>query len=186
MCRTLVVLRRTLAACVILVIGGCSGGSSPSDAVFNDADVEFVQGMIPHHEQAIVMADMVKRGYVSDAVADLADGIRAAQTPEINVMRDLLAEWGKEEDSHAMHMSDDHSMHGMMSQNDLDALDMMSGPEFERMWLEMMIEHHEGAVTMSQQVLSDGRDPRVQALADAIIAAQRDEISRMKALLGSS
>jgi uncharacterized protein (DUF305 family) len=179
-------MRRTLAACVILVISGCSGASSSSDAVFNDADVEFVQGMIPHHDQAIVMADMVKRGDVSDAVADLADGIRAAQTPEINVMRDLLAEWGKEEDSHAMHMSGDHSMHGMMSQNDLDALDMMSGAEFERMWLAMMIEHHEGAVTMSQQVLSDGRDPRVQALADAIIAAQRDEISRMKALLSSS
>jgi len=189
MCRTVVVIKRTLAALATVVLVGCSGGgesgNNDDSAPFNDADLTFVQEMIPHHEQAIQMADMFSRDEVSVSTADLAGEIRAAQAPEIADMRALLAEWGEEEDPHAMHKMDDHSMHGMMTDDDFDSLDAATGVDFERMWLRMMIEHHEGAITMSEKVLADGKHPRVRELAEAIIAAQRDEIARMNTLLGS-
>lgn len=189
MCRTVVVMKRTVAVFATILLVGCSGGAdsglSNDSSDFNEADIEFVQGMIPHHEQAVMMADMVVRGEVTVELADLADEIRAAQAPEIEDMRALLAEWGKEEDPHAMHKMDDHSMHGMMTNDDLDALDAATGITFEQMWLRMMIEHHEGAITMSEQVLAGGKHPRVRELAEAIIAAQRDEIARMNTLLGT-
>ena len=189
MCRTVVVMKRTLAALAAVLLLGCAGGgetaTSDDTSEFNDADLEFVQGMIPHHEQAIQMADMVSRETSQSGTADLADEIRAAQAPEIADMRALLAEWGQEEDPHAMHKMDDHSMHGMMTDDDFEALGSASGVDFDRMWLQMMIEHHEGAITMSEKVLAGGKHPRVRELAEAIIAVQRDEISRMNTLLGS-
>ena len=189
MCRTVVVIKRTLAALATVVLVGCSGGgysgNNDDSAPFNDADVRFVQGMIPHHEQAIQMADMMSTDKASASTNDLAGEIRAAQAPEIADMRALLAEWGKEADPHAMHKMDDHSMHGMMTDDDFDSLDAATAFDFERMWLQMMIEHHEGAITMSEKVLADGKHPRVRELAEAIIAAQRDEIARMNTLLGS-
>jgi len=189
MCSTVVVVKRNLAALAAVLLVGCSGsgasGTSDDTGEFNDADLEFVQGMIPHHEQAIQMADMVLRDEVTVSTADLAAEIRAAQAPEIADMRALLAEWGEEEDPHAMHEMDDHSMHGMMTDDDFNSLDAATGVDFERMWLQMMIGHHEGAITMSEKLLADGKHPRVRELAEAIIAAQRDEIARMNTLLGS-
>ena len=82
-----------------------------------------------------------------------------------------------------MHMMADASMHGMMTQDDYRALESAVGVAFERMWLEMMIEHHQGAVQMSEVVLADGKHPVVRELATAIASVQRDEISRMTALL---
>lgn len=182
-------MKRTLVAFATVLLVGCSGGgetdTSGDTGEFNDADLEFVQGMIPHHEEAIQMADMVARETSQSGTVDLADEIRAAQAPEIADMRALLAEWGKKEDPHAMHNMDDHSMSGMMTEEDFDALGSASGIDFDRMWLQMMIEHHEGAITMSERVLADGKHPRVRELAEAIIAVQRDEISRMNTLLGS-
>jgi uncharacterized protein (DUF305 family) len=184
-CRTVVAMKRTLATLALVAVVGCSGGDTATSDTFNRADVEFVQGMIPHHEDAVRMANMVVRGEVSDDLADLADAIRAAQEPEIAEMRALLAEWGVEEDPHAGHMSGDSSMHGMMSSDDYAALGSASGADFERMWYEMMIEHHQGAIDMADTVVADGKHPRVRELAKAIITAQRDEISRMRDLLDS-
>jgi len=188
MCRTVVVIKRTLAALATVVLVGCSGGgesgNNDDSAPFNDADLTFVQEMIPHHEQAIQMADMMSTDKASASTNDLAGEIRAAQAPEIADMRALLAEWGEKEDPHAVHKMDDHSMHGMMTDEELNSLDAAMGVDFERMWLQMMIEHHEGAITMSGKVLADGKHPRVRELAEAIIAAQRDEIVRMNTLLG--
>ena len=185
MCRTVVFMKRTLAAFALVLAIGCSGDAMTSGGsdLFNEADVEFVQGMIPHHEDAIRMADMVTSSAVSAATADLVSDIRAAQEPEIAQLRGLLSQWGVEENPHAMHMMDDASMHGMMTQDDYRALESAVGVVFERMWLEMMIEHHQGAVQMSEVVLADGKHPVVRELATAIAAVQRDEISRMTALL---
>jgi len=180
---------RNVAVLAAVLLVGCSGGgasgTSDDTGEFNDADLEFVQAMIPHHEQAIQMADMMSTDKASASTNELAGEIRAAQAPEIADMRALLAEWGEEEDPHAMHKMDDHSMHGMMTDDDFDALSATAGVDFERMWLQMMIEHHEGAIIMSEKVLGDGKHPRVRELAEAIIAAQRDEIARMNTLLGS-
>jgi uncharacterized protein (DUF305 family) len=85
-----------------------------------------------------------------------------------------------------MHRSGDHSsMMGMLSDDQLDALAALSGVEFDQMWLEFMIMHHEGAVVMAEAVLADGVDEEVRALATAIITAQQTEISEMRALLNA-
>ncbi len=182
-------MRRTLLLCAALALVGCSGddaNTAPGAALtdsHNESDVEFVQGMIPHHEQAVQMADMVVAGMVTTELAALADRVRAAQQPEIDLMMSWLAEWGLERDPHAGHMMG--SEHGMMSDDDMAALDAAEGAEFERMWLDMMIKHHEGAVAMANDVLAAGVDPRVAALAEAVVEAQTAEIALMRQMLAA-
>lgn len=193
-CRTVFVMRRTLLLCAALAVAGCSGSdantsqSAASSDSHNESDVEFVQGMIPHHEQAVQMADMVVgsmvvAGEVSAELAALADQVRAAQQPEIDLMLSWLAGWGLERDPHAGHMMG--SEHGMMSEDDMAGLGAANGAEFERMWLGMMIKHHEGAVAMAKDVLAAGSDPRVAALAEAVMEAQTAEITLMRQMLAA-
>lgn len=202
MCRTVVVMKRRLLVLTTVVAMGCislaacSGGdradsdssisdNANSDATWNDADVKFVQGMIPHHEQAVEMSDMMVGRTVSNATAVLAEQIRAAQTAEVSLMQGFIAEWGVELDPHAGH-SGDHSMgEGMMSDEQLDELSSTDGVDFERMWLTLMLEHHKGAIVMASAVMADGAEPRVRALAEAIITAQQAEIAQIEALLAS-
>ena len=186
-------MRRLLSIFAVAVVVGCSAGStdsvSDSQAAWNDADVKFVTGMIPHHEQALEMADLVAGKSVSMDVAMLADAIRAAQGPEITEMQGFLTEWGTTADPHAGHgggESSTHSGHGMMTKDDLSALAAATGPAFEQMWVTMMIAHHEGAVMMAREVLTAGKEPRVQALAQTVIASQTAEIAQMRALLTTS
>jgi uncharacterized protein (DUF305 family) len=180
------VLTAAVLAVSVLAVSACAGDddaaivAGAADMV-DAADVKFAQMMIPHHEQAVEMARMAARDGVSDDVAALAAAIRDAQQPEIDLMTAWLAEWGTEPDEHAGHMG--HDMAGMMSQDGMTALDAATGAEFERLWLQMMIEHHRGAVTMAQQVLADGSDARVLDLARAIIAAQQREIDQMTQML---
>ena len=87
-----------------------------------------------------------------------------------------------------MVLSEGHDMaemEGMMSAEQMDALMIATGPEFDQMWLEMMIAHHEGAISQSETVKADGSNPDVLLLADQIITAQQGEITEMQALLGS-
>lgn len=159
---------------------------APAGAVvLNDADIVFAQGMIAHHEQAIEMAEIAldpNRG-ASPEVLDLAMRIKAAQDPEVDQMKAWLIAAGAPV---TMDSSDGHdmsSMEGMMSAEQMDSMAMMSGAEFDRMWLEMMIEHHMGAISQSETVKAEGSNPGVLALADRIITAQQAEITEMEALL---
>lgn len=188
-CRTVSVMRRTLVLLMSVVLVGCGGasvqsaGEVPDGAEFNEADLEFLAGMIPHHEQAIVMAEMVSSVEVSVEVAKLADEVRMSQTPEITVMRSLISDWGLQIDTHSGHDSGEHSDHGMMSPEDLDTLADSAGADFERRWLTMMIEHHEGALAMAREVLTTGKAPAVRELATSIVALQTAEIGQMQRLL---
>jgi uncharacterized protein (DUF305 family) len=180
------VLTAAVLAVSVLAASSCAGNDDTTNVagaadMVDAADVKFAQMMIPHHAQAVEMARMAARDGVSDDVAALAAAIRDAQQPEIDLMTAWLAEWGAEPDPHAAHMG--HDMAGMMSQDDMAALDAATGADFERMWLQMMVEHHRGAVTMAQQVLADGSDARVLDLARAIIAAQQREIDQMTQML---
>ena len=186
-------------ASAVVILVGC-GSSTPSTtsetsaaptatdvdgSSMNSAEIEFAQGMIAHHEQAIEMAEIALDPAVEAgaAVTDLATRIMAAQDPEIDLMTDWLTSVGA---SLTMDMSDGHdmsSMEGMMSAEEMDALAVATGQEFDRLWLEMMIEHHEGAVTQSETVLADASNAEVIALAESVITTQRTEIEEMQALL---
>jgi uncharacterized protein (DUF305 family) len=157
------------------------------DAAFNAADVMFAQGMIPHHQQAIEMADMALDPEVGAgaAVVDLAARIKAGQDPEIAQMTTWLKDWGQ---PIATDTSDGHMMDGidgMLSADEMKDLATRRGDEFDTSWMEGMIRHHEGAITMAEDVAANGKQPEVKALAEQIVAAQRAEIDEMRAQLGS-
>lgn len=149
-------------------------GSSVSDDR-NQSDLMFVMMMIPHHEDAIEMSDLLlaKDGIPADVRA-MAEQIKAAQQPEIELMQSWLDDWGV------------GNMDGMghgMSAGDLDALEDASGEAAADLFLEQMIEHHEGAIIMAQQAIDYGRNPDVRALCESIIASQTAEIVTMRQLL---
>ena len=160
--------------------GGASGG-----AKFNAADVAFAQGMIPHHQQAIEMAALAADRAESAEVKKLAEGIEAAQGPEIDQLTGWLESWGKKVPSSSMdHGSMGGGMSGMMDSEDMAMLEESSGAAFDMMFVEMMIQHHEGAIEMARVEQARGKNPAAVALAKKVEADQEAEISRMKDLLG--
>lgn len=141
--------------------------------------------MIPHHEQAVVMSQMVTKNQVSSGVADLAAKISQDQAGEIQQMQGFLVEWDVKLDSHAGHSMTGDMKRGMMTKEDLDILKNSSGADFEKMWLTMMLAHHDGAVTMATTVIDDGKDLRVKTLAENIVKTQQEEIILIRSLLGT-
>ncbi len=188
------------AALLVAGLAACSNDDNSdadadvtSDTSHNDADVAFAQEMIPHHAQAIEMSELVPDRAESPEVQALAEDIEAAQQPEIDLMSDMLVGWDEDvpdiegsdgegsDGGHEGHGADD--MPGMMSHDEMAELDAATGADFDRMWLTMMIEHHEGAITMSEDVLADGTDTDVGHLAEEIIDVQQAEIDQMQGLL---
>ena len=162
--------------------------SSVAGAVtLNAADIEFAQGMIAHHEQAIEMAEIALDPNVgaSAAVLDLATRIKGAQDPEVELMTGWLTAAGEPVAMDASEGHDMSSMEGMMTAEQMDSMAAMTGADFDQMWLEMMIAHHEGAISQSQTVKANGSNADVLVLADQIITAQQAEITEMQALLQS-
>ena len=185
-----------LALVAALAVTGCGNaangsGSNSASGRFNDADVRFAQSMIPHHEQAVVMAKMAESHAASADVRDLAARIEAAQGPEIRMMSRWLRAWGEDVPAGGGmggmggmdHGSD--GMPGMMGDDDMMSLDSVSGAGFDRMFLTMMIEHHEGAIEMAKTEQSDGKHPDAIDLAEKIEADQTAEIAVMQDLLKS-
>jgi uncharacterized protein (DUF305 family) len=158
-----------------------SSTSAGEDAAFNDADVTFARGMIPHHEQAIEMAQMAEERAQDPRVLDLAGRIEAAQQPEIETLTGWLEDWGAE-DGGTDHGGTDHGS-GMMSDEDMSALTAATGTEFDRLFLEQMIEHHTGAVEMAETESADGHHPEALDMAETIRDTQQAEIAEMRQLL---
>ncbi|MFD7996234.1 DUF305 domain-containing protein [Streptomyces mexicanus] len=166
----------------------------------NAQDVSFAQQMIPHHRQAVAMADLAPTRAKSQQVKDLAARIRKAQDPEITTMTGWLRAWGAQvPDADATGMADmpgmpgmDHSgaghsaspMPGMMSDSEMSGLEKLSGDAFDRAFLRMMVGHHEGALTMARTEQADGAYGPARAMAKSIVASQSAEITEMKKMLG--
>ena len=183
--RTLAVV--TLVGLVALVTAGCGSDDDNAEsgaAGHNQADVTFAQGMVPHHEQAIEMSDLALQKAGSAKVKDLATRIKAAQGPEIDQMKRWLEDWGASTDGgHDMaHMG---MGAGMLSDADMKDLGAASGAAFDKLFLEGMIRHHEGAVKMADDELQDGRSPAAKQLAQRIKDTQNAEIAEMKSMLGA-
>lgn len=187
-------LALSLVGCVTVNTGGSNGpGGMPMgdlpDGV-NQADAMFTMMMIPHHEQAIEMSElMLGRDDIDPEIVELAEEIIAAQDPEIELMEQWLDEWGVPSMPGAGAGGGGHGGHGdggpggMMSDDDLDAIEDAEGDEAERLYLEGMIEHHEGAIDMAQDVLDDGESTDVAELAETIIETQQVEIDLMRDLV---
>lgn len=167
---------------------GDMAGAGSTVAPANDGDVAFAQLMIPHHQQAVVMADMALAHGVTGDVLTLANQIKAAQGPEIEVMTSWLSAWGApmemvEADGHDGMDMGGMSSEGMMSDADMMNLDQAEGIDFDTMWMQMMIQHHEGAIAMANQVLTTTENADVRALAEAVVTGQTAEIATMQNLL---
>ncbi|CAL9657567.1 hypothetical protein SUDANB105_06866 [Streptomyces sp. enrichment culture] len=168
-----------------------TAGDNPAPGAFNDADVTFAQAMIPHHEQALAMSKLAN-GRASDAeIKTLATDIEKAQDPEIRTMKSWLDAWGKPESAEESMPGMDHGaggmdhsqMSGMMSDEDMKKLEAAKGTEFDRMFAEMMIEHHKGAITMAEDEQKNGRDATAKKLAADVVEAQSAEVEKFEKIL---
>ena len=177
-------------------------GASPAPvSAHNQADVMFAHMMIPHHQQAIQMSDLIfaKQG-IDPRVVDLATKIKAAQGPEIATMQGWLNQWGMPGMNGGMHgsmmpsmpemgdmpgMDDMPGMAGMMSPADMQALRNAQGVAASKLFLTQMIEHHRGAITMAQNEIKNGQIPDAVTLAKSIATSQQKEIDTMNQILGT-
>ncbi|QNE13854.1 DUF305 domain-containing protein [Pseudarthrobacter sp. NBSH8] len=201
MTKNLTISATVLAAA--LTLAGCSAGTgtagssmpsmdhgsssmpataAPLDTVTpNAADIMFVQGMIPHHSQAVEMSDIIlQKPDIDPQVTALATKIKAAQAPEISTMTGWLKTWNEPEQ-----MAPGHEMTGMMGEGDLDELRAAEGTEAAKLFLTQMVVHHQGAVMMAQTEEAQGRNADALALSKNIITSQQAEIEEMQILLGS-
>ena len=172
----------------------------------NQADVTFAQQMIPHHAQAVAMSQHAAQQAASAQVKDLAKRIEAAQQPEIDRMTAWLRSWNAQVpsttdsgmpgmdhggmssgmpgmDHGGMSPGTGPGMPGMMSDEQMQQLGQARGAVFDRMFLQMMVDHHEGAISMAQSELRNGHNADAKALAQDIITAQQREITEMRDLL---
>lgn len=204
------------AAATALLVAGCAGSSaashdghddragaahsapasttsaSPStSAAHSDVDAAFARDMVVHHEGALDMAELAVERASTPEVRALAERVRAAQQPEIDLMQGWLAAWGEDPaggeqesqhgDQHGGHGTDPSSMG--MSEQDAAALEAATGTAFDRLFLQQMTVHHEGAVEMAREEQVSGSDPQARALAQRIEADQTAEVAEMAALL---
>lgn len=165
------------------VLPGAEAAERRTPSPTSPADVEFVEGMIPHHRQALEMAALAPGRAVDPQVIAMADRISAAQGPEIAVYEAWLA--GQDEalrgHGHGGHADGEHP--GMATPAQLDELRAATGPAFDRLFLQLMITHHEGALEMADAVRVGGTDVLVSQMADDVTVTQSAEIDRMRGLL---
>ena len=162
-----------LAAVSLILLAGCAT-SEEANSGFSPSDINFAEMMIPHHEQAIEMSDIAFKNTTNTEVLQLAQEIKDAQASEI----DLMKSWpGVKESTHAGHMMD-----GMLSEDELSALRNARDAEFDRLFLQGMIKHHQGAIEMALDV-KDSESKVVADLSAATIKQQEIEIAAMNELL---
>ncbi|RJT96607.1 DUF305 domain-containing protein [Arthrobacter frigidicola] len=178
--------------------GTAASASTAQEATteHNMADVMFAQMMIPHHQQAVEMSEMMlAKDGISAEVTDLATRIKDAQGPEIETMTGWLEAWGEPTepkggaeghdmgDMGGQGGGDSGSMGGMISEDQMADLDYAEGAEASRLFLESMTAHHECAIQMARKQIDNGQNAEVIALADTIVETQEAEIQEMQALL---
>jgi len=185
------------AAAAIVVLAGCANDSGtsriprehgsantsagPSASAFNDTDILFVQVMLPHHDQAVSMSDLLlaKRG-VHPEVAALARQIKDAQQAEIDTMNGWFEAMGRPQREGGTHHG---GLDGMLDENQMQQLDQANSDDGQRLFLEGMIKHHAGAIEMANKEITAGQHPGAVDLAKNIATTQQQEIDVMTDLL---
>ncbi len=188
-------------AAAVTTLTACGSSSSQNAATtpaptsvaatdHNDADSAFATEMIPHHAQAVQMADLALDYATNADLKAMATKIKADQAPEITTMTGWLTAWGEPVPKTSASMGgmnamgySGHAM-GMMSDAQMMTLGNMIGVNFDRMWIRMMIAHHQGAIDMSKAELTSGQYTGAKALAQSIITSQTTQITQLRAISG--
>ncbi len=181
--KLMLLLIPALAAAAFL---GACGGSSDSDLTGNEADAAFAADMVPHHEGAVLMANMALIRAEQPELKAMAKDMIAAQEKEIAQMESISGGLPEVEDGGTgeMTMGDEHMGHmGMDAEGmgmSMDPADLVSADSFDIAFIDMMIPHHEGAIEMARDLQQSGENPELQSMADDIITSQAAEIRQMK------
>jgi uncharacterized protein (DUF305 family) len=166
---------------------GAAAAADTSRVRHTAGDVRFMQGMIGHHAQAVEMTDLVESRTSSDAMRKLAQRIQVSQADEIKMMeRWLSARGGEIPSAHAHHAMGAMLMPGMLTAEEMARLTAATGREFDRLFLEGMIKHHQGALVMVKDLFATpgaGQESEIFAFASDVDADQRMEIDRMRVML---
>jgi uncharacterized protein (DUF305 family) len=191
--------RLLVALAAALFLTSCSNATSDSHADhpkadepvitgqpagYNADDVAFATNMIPHHQQAVDLSALVPDRSTNSQLVALAQQISAAQQPEINVMKVFLVQWKENPDTDSGHTGHGATMQGMVDEATMTKLQSSSGAEFDKLWLESMISHHQGAIEMAKAELANGDNVDAKSLAKNIVTTQEAEIGQMKQMLG--
>jgi uncharacterized protein (DUF305 family) len=153
-------------------------------AGYNADDVAFATNMIPHHQQAVELAALVPDRSTNADLQQLAKQISAAQQPEIDVMKVFLVQWNENPDTNSGHAGHGNTMQGMVDAATMTKLQSLNGAEFDKLWLESMIGHHQGAIEMAKAEIANGDNVDAKTLAKNIVTTQEAEIGQMKQMLG--
>jgi uncharacterized protein (DUF305 family) len=153
-------------------------------AGYNADDVAFATNMVPHHQQAIELSALVGDRSTNPQLTALAQQIAAAQQPEINVMKVFLVQWNENPDTNSGHAGHGNAMQGMVDEATMSKLKSLNGAEFDKLWLESMISHHQGAIEMAKAEIANGDNADAKTLARNIVTTQEAEIGQMKQMLG--
>jgi uncharacterized protein (DUF305 family) len=153
-------------------------------AGYNADDVAFANNMIPHHQQAVDLSAMVPDRSTNAGLVALAQQISAAQQPEVNVMKVFLVQWNENPDTSSGHGGHGNAMQGMVDAATMTKLESLTGAEFDKLWLESMIGHHQGAIEMAKAEIANGDNVDAKNLAKNIVTTQEAEIGQMKQMVG--
>jgi uncharacterized protein (DUF305 family) len=190
-----------IALFAALLLTACSGSddkadtattdesvSTPAPPGFNADDYAFATNMIPHHQQAIELAALAPEHSTDKDLLALAAKISAEQDPEIKALRVFLVQWDENPDDNASH--GDHggdaghgSMAGMVDDATMAKLQSLNGAEFDRLWLQSMISHHQGAIEMAKAEVANGQNVDIKRMAQSMVDTQQAEITQMNQML---
>jgi uncharacterized protein (DUF305 family) len=192
----LVLVAAILTSCHHGASDAAAGSSAAHDAsransqaaIHDPADVAFARDMIPHHEQAVVLAAMVPDHTANPELRVMATHIGADQQAEIRTLNGLLAAWGENTVPHGGPPPDHGGMvmAGMVDQSVIDRLQSLHDDAFDTLWVTSMIGHHQGAITMARQEIAHGESGDAVRTATLIITAQQREIATMTHLVSAS
>jgi uncharacterized protein (DUF305 family) len=160
-----------------------AGDESAEVGPHNADDISFAQGMMPHHKQALEMVDLARENTTDPALLELASGIAAAQGPEMGQLSEMLRSWGQDPDAAMDHSGHSMAMPGMVDTATMGRLESLRGAEFDTLWLQSMISHHQGAIEMAKAEIANGQNPEAKQLAEQIVKDQESEITQMKQML---
>ncbi len=179
-----------LGVVLALTSTACGSEAAPSDSPpqvstteHNTADVSFATQMIQHQAESLALVDLTLGRPLDPRLTELADDVRSTQTPEIETMTDWLTSWDEAIPATVRdHAHADHAADGSSDDPDLRALEDAPEAEFADLWLDLMIEHHQQAVTMAAAERDDGQFAAAVDLAATIATTQSEQIDAMRAI----